>query len=429
MRGRQSLLIVFTVMLVVVGGVLAAAQSEPIVLRVATHINEPTLVDAQISLMREFEKLHPGVVVEVWYTDSNNYPDQLLAQYLGGIGPDVATLLRPQFASFIDAGLIQSLEPYIAQDASFSMDLVVPSLMNSGLYKGEVYGFPVYNGPAQLFYNQNVFIDRGIAEPSAYIAQGTWNWDTFVDVAKKLTYDTSGDERPDVCGYDGYEAAWEAGWVPYIRAAGGDVIGPDGRSALNRPESIMGLEFLNNLNVEHRVTRNPGHGGCSYAVGGTAMRIRWQTTALIEKRLITTFNLEAALNPAGPAGYAHLAGGVPVTVSRHTQYPELAYEYAKWLALESGLWTIRGGPPLTFEELRSAEYRSTLEEFEHWILFERAIIEGDTRPEPQFGIVQRDAMNRILHGELITPVINGEKPVRTAMEEAHRLLNNLLEQE
>ena len=159
------------------------------------------------------------------------------------------------------------------------------------------------------------------------------------------------------------------------------------------------------------------------------MRIRWQTTAFIEKNLIQAFNLEVALNPAGPAGYAHLAGGVPVTVSRHTQHPEIAYAFAKWLATESGLWKVRGGPPLTFAELRSEEYRSTLQLFENWILFERAIIEGDPRPEPQFGVVEHDAMNRILYDVMITPVINGQVAVRTAMEEAHRLLSDLLEAE
>ncbi|NLN27209.1 MAG: sugar ABC transporter substrate-binding protein [Firmicutes bacterium] len=430
MKGGRALHVaVWSLLLLITMGQAAAAQQDgPIVLRVATHINDPELVEPQIEIMRRFEDLHPGVKIEVWYTDSNNYQDQLLAQYLGGIGPDVATILRPYFASYIAAGLIQPLDRFIEADPDFSLDSVIPSLMYSGMYKGSVYGFPVYNGPAQLFYNQDAFIDRGVAEPPEYIAQNAWDWDTFVEVAKKMTYDTNGDGRPDVCGYDGY-ATWDAGWVPFIRAAGGDIIGLDGRSWLNRPESIQGLEFLNNLNVVHQVTRNPGHGGCSYAVGGTAMRIRWQTTAFIEKNLIQAFNLEVALNPAGPAGYAHLAGGVPVTVSRHTQHPEIAYEFAKWLATESGLWKVRGGPPLTFAELRSEEYRSTLQLFENWILFERAIIEGDPRPEPQFGVVEHDAMNRILYDVMITPVINGQVAVRTAMEEAHRLLSDLLEAE
>lgn len=424
--GRVHRVLLGSLLLVVFFGLaVGAQQNTPVVLRVATHINEPDLVEAQIELMRRFEELYPGVKIEVWYTDSNNYQDQLLTQYLGGIGPDVATILRPHFASYIAAGLIQPLDRFVEADPDFDLDSVIPSLMYSGMYKGSIYGFPVYNGPAQLFYNQDVFIDRGVTEPPEYIAQNAWTWDTFVDVAKKLTYDTTGDGQPDVCGYDGY-GTWDAGWVPFIRAAGGDIIGPDGRSALNRPESVHGLEFLNELDVVHQVTRSPGHGGCSYAVGGTAMRIRWQTTAFIEKNLIETFNLEVALNPAGPAGYAHLAGGVPVAVSRHTQHPEIAYEFAKWLATESGLWKIRGGPPLAFAELRSEEYRSTLELFDNWILFERAIIEGDPRPEPQFGVVQHDAINRILYDVMLTPVINNEVPVRTAMDEAHRLLNDLL---
>ena len=92
MKGGRALHVaVWSLLLLITMGQAAAAQQDgPIVLRVATHINDPELVEPQIEIMRRFEDLHPGVKIEVWYTDSNNYQDQLLAQYLGGIGPDVA---------------------------------------------------------------------------------------------------------------------------------------------------------------------------------------------------------------------------------------------------------------------------------------------------------------------------------------------------
>lgn len=425
MLSRANGTFAFVVVLTLLLGA-SIASAETIRLTVSTHINDPELFESQVELMRAFEALHPGVEVEVWYTPWDQYHDQLLAMYLGGTGPDVASIGRFELASFIESGLIQPLDRYMAADPTFDLGRdVIPALMESGLYAGEVYGFPIYNGPAQLYYNEEMFLAAGLLDPVHYIRQNNWNQEAFVESARRMTQDRSGDGTPDQFGYDGF-STWAPSWVPFVRNQGGDIIGSDGRSALNSPQVIEALEWLNSLHTIHGVTRSPGPGGGDWRSGSVGMAVRWQTSALIEKNLFDTFTMEAALIPAGPAGYAHVAGGVPVTVSSHTAHPELAYEFAKWLATQSGIWKIRGGPPLSWEELRSDEYRSTLAQFKNPDMFELSFTVGDVRPEPQFGIVNHHEVSAILDGILINSIRNQERPVRTAVEEAHRLLNQVL---
>lgn len=402
----------------------SAAGAQKLV--VATHINAPEIVQEQIALMKRFEEKYPGVEIDVWFTPWGEYHDRLLTMHLAGNAPDVATIGRFEFASFIEAGLIQPLDRFV--DADPELDLsrdAIPGVLASGYYKGTLYGFPVYNGPALLFYNPNLFAERGVAEPVEYIAENRWNRESFLEVAQKLTADTSGDGVPDIVGYWGF-SEWQPMWVPFIRHAGGDVVTRDGRSGLNSEAAIEALEWLNDLNVVHGVTAYPGHGG-SWENGDIAMHVRWQAEGLIEKSVFPAVDPEPALMPAGPSGYAHIVGGVPVTVSSTTEHPQLAYQYAKWLAMESGLWKVRGGPPLSREEVQGPEYRSTLSVFRHPEMFELALALGDARPEPQFGFVEHQEMTRILRDVLINPIRQGLVSVRAAVDEAHRLLNQLLE--
>lgn len=421
-RGWFSGAFMWMVLIAVISAVAVSASETQVTLKVATHINDPELVDAQKSLMQKFEEQHPNVKVEIWAVPWGEYHDQLLNQYLGGIGPDVASIGRFQFASFIEAGLVQPLDRFIQNDPQFNLERdTVPGVMSSGYHQGQVYGFPIYNGPAQLFYNPLLFDEAGLASPVQLIEEERWDWNSLANAAKKLTHDSDGDGNPEIFGYSGF-STWDPTWVPYVRGAGGDVVGPDGRSALNTPAVKEALNWLVDLQLHSGVV------GGNWREGTQAMAIRWMSTGLIESNLIESFNLQPALIPAGPAGYAHVAGGVPVAVSAHTEHPELAYEFAKWFAMESGIWHMRGGPPLGWDAIRSPEYRETLEVFEHPEMFERALSWGDVRPEPQFGVSEYVKMNSILHESLIIPITEGRASVESAVEEAHRLLDNLLSQ-
>lgn len=172
------------------------------------------------------------------------------------------------------------MEKFIAADQHFKTNRdAVPGLMFSGINNGQVYGFPVYNGPALLFYNPTLFAQRGVAEPVDYVARDNWNRETFLQVAKKLTYDATGRGAPTHFGCYGY-TEWQPMWISFIRHAGGDAITSDGRSGLNLPETIESLEWLNDLNALHGVTAHPGPGGASWESGTIAMHIRWQSTGL-----------------------------------------------------------------------------------------------------------------------------------------------------
>jgi multiple sugar transport system substrate-binding protein len=90
-----------------------------------------------------------------------------------------------------------------------------------------------------------------------------WTWEEFLDVAQRLTLDAEGRnaqdpdfDRENVTQYGFRVRKFIFEWIPFIWAAGGDVISPDGTTTdgyLNSPETIRTIEFLRDMINVHGV--------------------------------------------------------------------------------------------------------------------------------------------------------------------------------
>lgn len=137
-----------------------------------------------------------------------------------------------------------------------------------------------------LFYSKSKFDAAGIPYPPSKV-EDAWDWNTFVNNAKKLTTDTNGKNAADA-GFDAsrtenYGVGFTAGrefhhfWAAY--ANGGGVVSPDGKEFLwDSPKSIEGIQKLVDLPNKDKVassfnyTFNSGIGSAIDALsGGYAM--------------------------------------------------------------------------------------------------------------------------------------------------------------
>jgi len=83
--------------------------------------------------------------------------------------------------------------------------IVVPwsqGAITSMTFGGKVYGFAEginINNTQVIFFNKRLFREAGLSPDLPYDMQkaGTWTWDAFLDVCKKLTRDTNNDGRMD----------------------------------------------------------------------------------------------------------------------------------------------------------------------------------------------------------------------------------------
>ena len=114
---------------------------------------------------------------------------------------------------------------------------------------GKVIGVGLSNQLVVLYYNKDKFDEAGIAYPPSNV-EDAWDWDTFVDVAKKLTVDINGKNATEE-GFDpskimdyglGFNCLREFHqfWALY---ANGGVVNADGTEFLWDSEaSIEGLQ-------------------------------------------------------------------------------------------------------------------------------------------------------------------------------------------
>ena len=135
--------------------------------------------------------------------------------------------------------------------------------------KPELFALPLHPNPAVLFFNKDLFAQRGVKAPDA-----TWTWDTLLDSARRLT----GPEEPAV------EAPYEpiALWMT-VRSMGGDILDPEWKKyTLDQPGGVAVIEWIADLALRHRVavTRKPGQPPAPSRRGKVALK--WDIFPTIE---------------------------------------------------------------------------------------------------------------------------------------------------
>ncbi|ALS29033.1 ABC transporter substrate-binding protein [Paenibacillus sp. 32O-W] len=79
------------------------------------------------------------------------------------------------------------------------------NMKENGSFEGKQYGFTdKITGSTGLYYNKTLFEREGLPDPHDLIEQDKWNWDSFLDIAKRATKDTDGDGVVDQWGMTTY---------------------------------------------------------------------------------------------------------------------------------------------------------------------------------------------------------------------------------
>lgn len=98
-----------------------------------------------------------------------------------------------------------------------------------------------------MYFNSAAFKKRGVKSPKEYYNEGNWNWDTFLECAKAMTYTENG------TNYYGYTATE---WYSFASSAGIDLVDYNGteiKSNINNPTLVSALKFTNELYNKHKV--------------------------------------------------------------------------------------------------------------------------------------------------------------------------------
>jgi multiple sugar transport system substrate-binding protein len=243
----RALPIAIVILIVVVSG-CTRDQDDVTTLRVMAWAG-PSEREIEQRILDDFSEHHPNIRIE-YESISSNYRERLLTSIVAGSPPDVALLDNGSngAAPFIARGLLVNVAAYLDR-VGVDTTAYYSQVLEIFRRPGGLYAFPKDFNPIVVYYNLDLFDEAGIPYPDEY-----WTWDDFLSIAQRLTRDVDGDGRNESFGTL-VRRAFHL-WQPWVWAAGGDVLSPDGRRAsgyLDSAETEAAISFLTDLVTVHRV--------------------------------------------------------------------------------------------------------------------------------------------------------------------------------
>ncbi|HJB11851.1 MAG TPA: sugar ABC transporter substrate-binding protein [Candidatus Brachybacterium merdavium] len=168
-----------------------------------------------------------------------NYAQKVQTMISSDTGPDIMQVAEDINVYSSRAQLVP-LDEMIAE-AGIDMERTFGDVREGYVFEGSTYGIPDRSGAAILYYNRDLFDDKGIEYPT-----GDWDWETFLAAATELT------EGKEQFGFGG--ASWWPLWFSLIEQNGGHVVDPDtGLPQINSEEAVDALQWAQDLFFAHEV--------------------------------------------------------------------------------------------------------------------------------------------------------------------------------
>lgn len=377
-----------------------------------------------LQAIKEFEE-STGITVDVELGSNwKAHYEKLMLRWATGESFDVAVVDGDIFGPAVE-GVFADLTPFMKRDDISEEAFSGPALDTFRALDG-IYALPNQIHTIALQYNPHLFDIAGLAYPTTDWTSAEWTWDEFVDTAKKLTRDLTGDGVIDQIGISGLTSVFIPWWW------GGDWTNDEASaSQLTSPEVVRALqEFADLVNVhgvmpgaiEHALPPNAFQAGRAGMEEGPTWGVRgtWSSASFLPG---------LAVLPKGTDRKTILyADGF--AMGSNSKNKDMAWEFIKhFTAEEKGAWEVtlaRGSLP-ALRTLQS-EYISEMGELMPTIPYQ-VFIEG---LEHSKILSYRKNLNASQVGSLISQArseaISGEKSALQALTEIHDTVDRLLKE-
>lgn len=294
--------------------------------------------DFMTPVLENFEELNPGVDVVENYIPWEGLTERFLTAFVGGNPPDIFYLPDSFWPRFAEAGYLAKLSEEFPDELSAYLEEFEDKWVQSGIYKGDIYGVPFVNVSVIFEYNKDLFDEAGIEYPPAIGDPEfeNWTYDKFIEVAQKLT-----DPAKDQWGF-----AWSANaelgpevWTyAYMYQQGVDPINETGDGAgFDNEAGLAAFKFMNDMANTYKIVPEQGlsRNFQDYFYAGKAAMAPfdcYQAVGLAQN--YPELNVGAVAWPQGPAtdflgGRGHHANVGYWLVSENCENKDVAFELIK----------------------------------------------------------------------------------------------------
>lgn len=324
----------------------AAPSAEKIALSFWTPGGSEEFCRGFDTIAQNYEKLNPNVDIGETQcgTGEEDFNEILLARISGGNPPD-ATILWTSPVAFGARGALEPLDDLMQTSQNSQLENWPAGVLASCQFQGKTYGLPVTSGSYGVFYNQELFEQRGIPADRASFPK---TWDQLRKLSKEFTR-WNGDTLE------------VAGFLPQFDAV-----------TLTIWSALNGAQFYDAANTRHTIDAEPNIAMMQYLVdwldeeykgdyskiaeaagwdmdvdsdalqpawqeGRLAMAINgsWAAGDLYEVEPVFT-NWDVAILPVGPGGSTAVSGYWPnwLVIPKGSRQREEAFRYLDYMSVE-----------------------------------------------------------------------------------------------
>ena len=399
--------------------------------------------DTVVNMLDAFTEAS-GIPTEKHHLPSGDYMTSMQTMAAAGTLPDVFYLQTPYLVAWAQKAVIKELTDLHASDPEADIEQIVE--VNRFKLGARIYGTGACTEPYMMFYNRKIFDERGIDYPPATVEEA-WAWDDFIEIAKQLTIDESGNTAAD----EGFDAdniqtfgldlpRWGGSWRVYspgLWQNGSEVYSENETTFF--PDQEIAIEVLQrtaDTYVEHKVAASPEFFG---QVGMSSIQLmendrlamflsgNWSLEALSH----TSIDYGEAVVPIMGPEYVVWAPSEAIAVSENTVDVDSAWELYKWvvfgegsLALSrSGLWQPQRADLLTTDEGRAKWMTEGVHTPDHITAACLPAVNNSRRMPLRLG--HSEVEGRLL-GPALGPVYTGEVTAEEALETVLPEINEFL---
>lgn len=264
MRGANRIACLFAAALLWNG----VAEAKTTITLLVGNVNESIWSDA----VAAFERENPDIDVQPIYVAWDQTDDKFVTMVAGGAPPDVFLQNSVYgWARYVYEGLLMDLSPYVKRDrARIDYNDILPVGWKAATVGARLGGFAGLASGFGTMYNATLFEEAGLSLPPTDWADASWNWDTMVAAARKLTQ-VNADGKATRFGVDFWDAD---NLIGFAWGFGGDWFSPASyetgvveRVTLATPANGRAYEAVTALRTEHGV-RPGGRVPAAQPIGG-----------------------------------------------------------------------------------------------------------------------------------------------------------------
>jgi len=390
----------------------------------------------------KFNSEQNRIQVTVMQIPRDTYEAALTTMAVSGTMPDCGILAEGVILQFANDGLLADVSGMYGANESKPLDSLAFKSPD-----GKTVAYSVANEILLLYYNRVMFDKAGIPYPPAS-ADNAWTWDQFVDVARRLTLDSTG-RNPGQAGFDRARISQYGAMVDTLNwqlevwalSNGGGFYSANGREVwLNKDETIEAIQKVADLHLVNYVAPlSPGlsddgiqrsilAGNVAMATGG-----QWNVgTAL------STWRDSSPNNDYGVGVLPYMKNKVTINtgganvVFAQSKNQAAAMEFLKWYALEENSWgLIESGiwmPVLSKYYTNDADTRRWVNNpaFPPYDEYKSAVVDfavNYARPTAWYYTPNTAAVNNVLTS-ILGPVWTGRQTARQAITDNLAALRN-----